>query len=413
MKFAVVSFMLPPSFSGQSMMLYHLLKNADPADYCLISPQSPDVPANESYSARLPGRYFQVSREAELWRGFRYGLSVFREGFNVTYAAHHRARQIARIVRQEGCEAILGCSSGNDLLDVPSAFYASRMTRLPLYVYEFDTYSHMWLNPQTRFLGRLLEPIMLKRAAGIIVTNESVRDLLRDRYGVDSHVIHNPCDLSAYNQERPAASNDGEVEVVYTGAVYEAHYDALRNLVKAIDLLGRPHVKLHLYTTFPQDKLAAEGIRGPVVFHGHLPIFKIPAIQQQADVLFLPLAFTSPYPELIRVSSPSKVGEFLASRTPVLVHAPPDSFIARYFRQHDCGLVVDRDDPSVLAEGLKRLLDEPQLGQRLAANARERAVADFSLTVAQTKFASIMGLSLASAATSETSSESVETEVQT
>src|SRR5215468_7977796 len=164
MKFAVVSFLLPPSFSGQSMMLYHLLKDFDPNDYCLISPQSPDVPDDENYSARLPGKYFQVTREAELWRGFRYGLSIFRESFNVTYAAYQRARQIARIVREQKCEAILSCSSGSDLLDVPSGFYASRMTGVPFYVYLFDTYSHMWLNRETRFIGRFLERLILKRA---------------------------------------------------------------------------------------------------------------------------------------------------------------------------------------------------------------------------------------------------------
>lgn len=394
MKIAVISHLLPPSFSGQAMMLYRLLKDLRPEDYCLVSTQSPEVPEGQSYSQRLPGKYFQISTAGETTRGHRFGLSVVREAFNVSYGAYARARQIARVVRDERCAAVLSCSSGDDLLDVPSGFYASRMAGVPFYVYLFDTYSHMWINPRTRFLGRLLEPLILKRAAGIIVTNESVRELLCERYGVESVVIHNPCDLSAYEG---AASRepggDGAVKVVYTGAVYEAHYDALKNLVAAIEALGRPEVKLHLYTAAAHDLLAARGIRGPaVVLHGHQPIFAIPAIQQGADVLFLPFSFDTPYPELIRISSPSKVGEFLAARRPVLVHAPPDSFVSKYFREHDCGLVVDRDDPALLARELGRLLDDAALRDRLAANARERAVADFSLSAASTKFAEVFGL---------------------
>src|SRR5205807_7098799 len=121
----------------------------------------------QQISNRLGGRYFQISTQAELTKRVRFGLSLLREAYNVTVAAYARARQIARIVKQEKCEAILSCSSGNDLLDVPSGFYASRIADVPYYVYMFDTYSHMWLNPQTQFLGRLLEPLILKRAAGI------------------------------------------------------------------------------------------------------------------------------------------------------------------------------------------------------------------------------------------------------
>ena len=374
------------------MMLYQLLKDVAPDKYCLISAQSGDAPEGESYSRRLPGKYFQLSRAGEITRGMRYGLPLIREGVNMTYAAYRRAREIAKIVRKEKCEAVLSCSSGSDVLDVPSGFYASRMAGVPFYLYLFDTYSHMWLNPQTKFMGRWLEPLIVKRADGIIVTNESVRELLRERYGVDSEVIHNPCAIDAYQTELNQAPADGEVRIVYTGAVYEAHYDALRNLVAAIEELGRPEVKLHLYTTFSQDVLAEKGIRGPVIFHGHKSIFAMPEIQRRADILFLPMAFNSPYPELIRVSSPSKVGEFLAARRPVLVHAPPDAFVSKYFREHNCGLVVDRDDPKLLARQLGRLLDDPALGSQFAENAWQRALVDFNLETAQRKFAEIMKL---------------------
>ncbi len=36
-KFALISLGLPPSQSGQSMVLYHLLKQFDPQKYCLIT----------------------------------------------------------------------------------------------------------------------------------------------------------------------------------------------------------------------------------------------------------------------------------------------------------------------------------------------------------------------------------------
>jgi len=257
----------------------------------------------------------------------------------------------------------------------------------------------MWVQADTQFIGRSLEPFILRRAAGIISTNELVRKLLASRYGVDSTVIHNPCDISEYEKlgyDGVPRRNDDEFRIVYTGSISESHYDALRNLVTAIELVGRRNVKLHLYTFTSPDRLAAEGICGPVVCHGHESVFTMPSVQREADVLFLPLAFESPYPELMRVSSPSKIGEFLAARRPVLVHAPPDSFLSDYFRRYDCGLVADENKPEVVAEALEKLMGDSDLRQRLSANAWVRATTDFSLAVAQSTFATVLDLNLQS-----------------
>jgi glycosyltransferase involved in cell wall biosynthesis len=393
MKVAVVSTPLPPASSGQAMMLYRLLKDVSPEQYCLISPMNVGADG-ENYSRRLPGQYFRLLTTSELRRGTRFGLGVLREAFNVSIGSFMRGRQIARIVRRERCEAVMACSSGLDLLDVPSGFIASRLARVPFYLYLFDTYSHMWAQAAARRLGGHVEARVLRGAHRIVVTNGFVRELLRAQYAVESLVIHNPCDLEQYaalSGEAPT-ERDGETRIVYTGSVSESHYDAFRNLVVAIERLGRPDVGLHLYTTASAAALAAKGIRGPVVCHEYEKVFAMPGIQCQADVLFLPLAFKSPYPELLKVSSPGKVGEFLASRRPILVHAPRDSFLATYFRQHQCGLVVDRDDPQVLAEAIERLLGDQELRGRLGAHAWERAVADFSLEVARMKFMELLKL---------------------
>jgi glycosyltransferase involved in cell wall biosynthesis len=112
----------------------------------------------------------------------------------------------------------------------------------------------------------------------------------------------------------------------------------------------------------------------------------VPAIQKQADVLFLPLAFESPYPAIIKTSAPFKMGEYLSSRRPVVVHAPPDSFVAWYFRRHKCGVVVDRASPEPLAENIEVVLRDEELQRRLAASAWERARVDFGMNVARGKF---------------------------
>jgi glycosyltransferase involved in cell wall biosynthesis len=231
----------------------------------------------------------------------------------------------------------------------------------------------------------------------VIAPNEFLRDELRRRFRIEPIVIHNACDLSVYEGERGGedeGSGGGGVEgrIVYTGGVGVLHFDAFRNLVAAVESLGRDGVKLHLYTPQRRAEIDGAGIRGPVVYHEHEPVSAMPAIQQSADVLFLPLAFESAYPEIVRTAAPGKMGEFLAARRPVLVHAPPDSFIAWYFRHFECGLVVDRNDPAELARALELLLSDIVLREKLSARAWERAQEDFSLSKARAQFAAVLGL---------------------
>jgi glycosyltransferase involved in cell wall biosynthesis len=194
---------------------------------------------------------------------------------------------------------------------------------------------------------------------------------------------------------RAPKNGNGEITIVYTGAVYSAHFDAFRQLLAALKIMNRPEVKLHIYTLDPISILREQGIDGPsVVFKEYQELEVIPRIQQQADILFLPLAFDSPFPEIIRTSAPGKMGELLAARRPILVSAPGNSFVAWYFRQHECGYVFDERDPVKLAGVIEQLIRDNDLRRRLTTHAWERARDDFSLVKARSKFAELLGIDI-------------------
>jgi glycosyltransferase involved in cell wall biosynthesis len=113
-------------------------------------------------------------------------------------------------------------------------------------------------------------------------------------------------------------------------------------------------------------------------------------VQQQADILFLGLAFDSPIPEVIRTSAPGKMGEYLGSGRPILVHAPPDSFLSWYFKKEEWGMVVDQKDATVLGRGIERLLEDGRLRKRLVQNALSCARRDFSLRKARNELLRVL-----------------------
>lgn len=397
MKVAIISYVLPPSDSGQAMIIHRLLRDLEPNTYCLLSARNYEIENEQNYSERLPGKYFHLqSPPFQLKRGYRFGLSSIRNLINLPLGIVWRANAIARIVRRQECEGIIICTGGLDVVDMPASYLASLLTRTRFYPYLLDQYIYMVQFALGKSFLQRLESLFMKGAAAVIASNEFQVKKLREQYQVEAVVVHNPCDLAAYDKARHEMTNSGDarcedIRIVYTGGVGQLHYSAFRTLIAAIGLLERTDVTLHLYTMH-RAQCEREGIVGPVVYHEHEPVSAMPRIQQQADILFLPLAFNSSHPEIVRTSSPGKMGELLASRRPILAHAPADSFISWYFRQHECGLLVDQDEPEKVARALERILSDAGLRDRLSERAWERARCDFSLDRARAQFAELLGL---------------------
>jgi glycosyltransferase involved in cell wall biosynthesis len=300
-----------------------------------------------------------------------------------------RARHIARILRRERCRALVACSG--DLLDIPAGFIAARSFGVAFFAYMFDDYASQWIQPFPRQFGQFAQATwhsLARLCTGVIVPNEALQVEYRRRYGIEAVVVRNPTDdaIEPDDEAHPWPARSDEIRIVYTGAIYDAHLDAFRNLIAALRRLAQPGIRLHIYSHFVAPGVRAEGLTGPVVFHPPVPLHESLQVQRQADVLFLPLAFHSPYPEIVRTSAPGKMGELLASGRPVLVHAPANSFVSEYCRAHDCAQVSDRDDPAALAAAVRRLLTDAALRARLTRHAKRYAQQDFSRRVSQQRF---------------------------
>jgi glycosyltransferase involved in cell wall biosynthesis len=173
------------------------------------------------------------------------------------------------------------------------------------------------------------------------------------------------------------------------GSVYSAQADAFRNLVAALDLQQGRFV-LDLYTAQFSLDLVSKELASPHFFpHPHVSHATAVGLQKSADILFLPLAFDSPIPEVIRSSAPAKLGEYLAAGRPILVHAPAGSFVTELIREAEAGLVVDTPDPRRLAEALTTLATDARLRTRMVLNA-SRLAKEFDVERARGAFASIL-----------------------
>ena len=388
-KFALVSLGLPPSQSGQSIVLYHLLKDILPERYCLITLKNFHLYRYITQgSTRLKGPYYFLHPDYQVIRQLTKAASILRAKFLLNFALSMRARQIKKILVKENVETVVACTG--DLFDPPAAYRACKELNIPFILYAFDYYSRQWTAPFIRAFAEEKEREIMAGARAVIAPNECMAKEYSDRYRIRPVVLHNPFDLEEYLRNRgkgtAKAPEKSGTSIVYTGAVYDAHYTAFQNLIASIPKTGVPDLTLHIYTPQSVAHLVANGITGPVEVHGPRPNREMPGVQNRADILFLPLAFRSGYPEVIRTSAPGKIGEYLASGKPVLVHAPKDSFIVWLFTKYRCGEVVPVDDPEKLAQGILHLLQDKKYRDEIVQNASDLARKEFDMRAAEKKF---------------------------
>jgi glycosyltransferase involved in cell wall biosynthesis len=299
-----------------------------------------------------------------------------------------RARRITQVLRKERSRVLVVCSG--DLVDLPAGFIAARSVRIPLLAYMFDDYRNQHYHHSERVVAGMFERVSLRGARSLIVPNEFAADEYAARYGVTPRIVRNMVDelhLNAAPQTTWPRSS-GEVRVVYAGGIYPGQPDSFVRLMGALAAWDLPErVTLHLYSAQTRAQIEACGIPPGVTMHQHVPGEEVPAVLRQADVLFLPLSFSSGIPEVIRTSSPGKFGEYLASGAPILAHTPRDSFLTWYIRKHNCGVVCDSPDATALRLALARLVSDSELRSTVTANAVACARRDFNPQDAWATFA--------------------------
>ena len=385
-RIGIVSSLLPPAGFGHSIVISRLLSGTDPENYFLISSADQSAEGISNSCPKLPGKYYQLNKFRQLPYRNLLKLNYIVPVSNFVIQLYTRMKEIVRILRHENCDLLVACSG--DLYDIPAAFWASRKLGIPFVPYMFDDYLYQWTG-MSRSIVSHVEPYVLTRSDSVIVPNEFLQKEYRQRYNIKATVLHNPCEMpdSKSLEGHSKWFSDETYNIVYAGSVYHAHYDAFKNLVAAIESLNNEKIKLHIFSEQPRDVLEASGIRGSMIEkHPHISQSEIKKVLHDADILFLPLAFNSPIHEVIKTSAPGKTGEYLVSGSPILVHAPADTFISWYFREHECGIVVDQPDVEQLASSISRLMTEPEFVQGLAIRSINMAEQDFSIDVMQRRF---------------------------
>jgi glycosyltransferase involved in cell wall biosynthesis len=74
---------------------------------------------------------------------------------------------------------------------------------------------------------------------------------------------------------------------------------------------------------------------------------------------------------------PTKASEYMVSGTPILLYAPKETAISKFFLQHDCGCCVTERSSIGIINALNLLFNDEDYRRRISQNAHKLAAEKF------------------------------------
>ena len=377
---ALVSTAVPPSPSGQARVLGALAAHRGNRKITFLT-DNRNALANKGDGVAAAA--YVALNASEPYRRIAHFPPLYQllQKWAYRTPVERRARDIIAALTVQRADIILACTA--NLYDLPASYVAAQRLGIPFGAYLFDDPVLQWPTHERRKFAAEWESVWAKEAALVVAPNEILAEDFEHRTGRNAVIVRNPALPGAYGNntsERPLGT---PLRLLYTGSVYHAQLDAVRNVAEAAARLpGGAVFDIH-------TSQAAKALGGldPVIVRvkPHIYSDEIFDVQKSADVLVLPLGFDTGVPEVIRSAAPGKMAEYLASGRPILAHVPADSFVARFFRERECGVLVDTPDIARISCALRDLAGDAALRLRIVRNAQD-AAREFTANTASEKF---------------------------
>ncbi len=215
--------------------------------------------------------------------------------------------------------------------------------------------------PAARAVGRVEAAVVRRLSAVICADPANV-----ERFAALSDRVVLVANYPRLDEIAPAKEQPSDRLVCYVGGI-----SRVRGSVELVDAMTMVDGRLLLAgPVSPRSLLPVLEARAGwrrVAYEGRLPRAGVVALLERARVGALPLHAIPNYV----VALPVKLFEYMAAGIPVVATnvSPWSDIITR----HDCGLLVPVGDARALAEGINRLLDDPELAREMGKRGRQAA----------------------------------------
>ena len=242
---------------------------------------------------------------------------------------------------------------------------------------------------------------LFRRSSLNLAISEGMSNVFAERYGAPFKVAHNgiipaqwPETAAGSTPSAPAAG--APLRLRYAGSLAP---DTTRDSVLAVatavsklaaqghDICFEGHTQAHWHTRYAGDFNAL-----PAVSMGTSDLSEAAYRNwiSTADIVLLAYNFDEATRRYLQYSFANKMPELLACGAPILALGPLQLETMSYLQQHGLGEIVSDANGPTLEATIVRLINEPDLRQRLGRTAREHAVKTFDFDQIKTGLIGLM-----------------------
>lgn len=214
--------------------------------------------------------------------------------------------------------------------------------------------------------------------------SQGMADLYKRKYGLHSEPLEHSFP-EAQLKEAPQAKiiNSG----FWGGMVYNINTQSLLRVHRAMKAFSGLYLTIASFQS--TEILAIKGFDldyAKRVYYTQRTEY-IKAVQRQAfHILALDWPDESPiHRDELATIFPTKTIEYLASGRPIIAHCPEDYFMAKFIRDHGCGIIVSERSKDALVKAIDSVLTDKEREAELVNAARE-ALSVFSIDRITRKF---------------------------
>lgn len=193
----------------------------------------------------------------------------------------------------------------------------------------------------------------LRNAAQVFVISDQMKEFYKQRFLIDSDVLFSP----PVSQELTVNSKvaDAKTERLrgcYFGSIGGWQFSSLNVF---LDVMNRiPGFSFDIYSNSKDERLMKYKA---INWNGFISATKIVNVAHEKDFIFVPLSFEAKYRNMSYLNYATKMAESLATGLPVIIMGPADSAMVKFFRLHNCGIVIDSLRPEDILKGVNQLFD--------------------------------------------------------
>ena len=364
MKLLLVSWAVAPMSGGSAVIVENLAKNFT-RDEMIVLGSARMIRRKPIRRSSQDPKFFYFRSELDFFgRGYRFFIWFRRLRFQPLI------ERIKNLIVEEDVTHVMGV--------YPNPFYclaasrAARQLNVPFYSYFHNTYSDNAAITDAHASG--VQQEIFENSRIIFVMSAGMQQFYEQKYAghTFSPLVH------TFNQWPNKSADDGRpntdvCRLVAIGNFNESNLDATRRFIRAIE--NHPEYELHIYTHVPKWLLKRRGIHlDRVRYHHAVSPDQVHTELQKYDICILTHGFAGGYGEIeYQTIFPTRSIPFLLSGKPILVHAPKDSFLSTFVRDHGCGILVDQKDETAILRGLESLRNDELIRDQVVLAARKTA----------------------------------------